>query len=463
MLRSKGIGVLRFKRRNLSMSPMVDICQNPPVKPRYQNRASQLGMVVALGGALVMLFLWVGYEGYYYMESPRFCGQSCHTPMAPEYAAHLDSSHGSVQCVQCHEGESAGGHIQSKLQGVRHLWTVVFNTYDRPIVAPLMNLRSANEICRRCHSLAEKPFGNQFLRLPYFQYDEANSQGEISLRLNAGPDHRSPRARGGTHWHMMNNNDVTFAATDPKWQDIPWVTVRSLGGIETTYVSTTTSLRAEQLAKLPRKAMACIDCHNRVGHAYPPLDGGIDEALFMGKISPSLPWIKELLVQVMTQDHRTREVAHEAMRTAVVGTYQTTYPNLVEERRADIDQAIKVAGEIYDRTMFPDMHVNWRTYPVNIGHRDWPGCFRCHDGQHASLEGKVLGSDCSKTCHSEPQRSRQVTLGAVDPNATDDWHPWPMPSRIVDVPGHRYLLCSNCHEAGRGPKSSCGDCHGSQH
>jgi hypothetical protein len=27
-----------------------------------------------------------------------------------------------------------------------------------------------------------------------------------------------------------------------------------------------------------------------------------------------------------------------------------------------------------------DMRVTWCAYAVNIGHTDFPGCFRCHDG-----------------------------------------------------------------------------------
>jgi hypothetical protein len=44
------------------------------------------------------------------------------------------------------------------------------------------------------------------------------------------------------------------------------------------------------------------------------------------------------------------------------------------------------------------MKVKWGTYPNNIGHNDFPGCFRCHDGNHVSKSGKTLSNDCS-VCH----------------------------------------------------------------
>ena len=44
------------------------------------------------------------------------------------------------------------------------------------------------------------------------------------------------------------------------------------------------------------------------------------------------------------------------------------------------------------------MKVAWGTYPNHIGHEGTPGCFRCHDGEHATEDGRVIEQDCS-TCH----------------------------------------------------------------
>jgi hypothetical protein len=42
--------------------------------------------------------------------------------------------------------------------------------------------------------------------------------------------------------------------------------------------------------------------------------------------------------------------------------------------------------------------VQFGTYASNIGHIDFPGCFRCHDGNHKTQDGKEIGQDCD-TCH----------------------------------------------------------------
>jgi hypothetical protein len=53
---------------------------------------------------------------------------------------------------------------------------------------------------------------------------------------------------------------------------------------------------------------------------------------------------------------------------------------------------------IYNRNIFPAMKVNWGTYPNNVGHTDFPGCFRCHDGAHTGPGDKTITQDCG-ACH----------------------------------------------------------------
>jgi hypothetical protein len=247
--------------------------------------------------------------------------------------------------------------------------------------------------------------------------------------------------------------------SDPQLQDIPWVTVTRPDGAVTTYLSKATTLSADQLARLPKHDMDCMDCHNRPAHGFPSPDGGIDQALFKRQISPALPSIKKLLVEAMMPDYPDSETAHRAIRDRLTQAYSKGNPDVLDEHGGDVQQAITVASRIFDRAVFPEMKVTWQTYPNNIGHRNWPGCFRCHDGRHVSSEGQVLANDCAGTCHTQPQRSVPTTLGVVHPDATADWHPWQLPSTGLDIPAHKELICSNCHKAGRGPISGCDDCH----
>ena len=422
-------------------------------------RQRKLFIVFVIVGTLVgTLLAWAGYEGYAYTESVSFCGQTCHTPMTPEYTAYLDSAHARVRCVECHVGEGAKYYIRSKVQGAHQLIGVVTGNYSRPIATPIQNLRPARETCERCHWPA-KFYGAKLLQLPHFRYDEKNTPEQITLTLKTGGGNKAHGASGGVHWHMIIDNRVTFAATDPQLQDIPWVSVKHSDGSVATYVSDRSKLNSTQMLALARHDMDCMDCHNRPAHGFPSPDGGIDQALFKGLISPTLPRVKQILVDAMMRDYSDRAAAHAAMRDALLETYRAQYPGIVEQRGADIDRAVEIASKIYDRAVFPEMKVSWQTYPTNIGHRNWPGCFRCHDGHHVTADGRVLSNDCAHTCHTQPRRSAPTDLGVTDPNATEDWHPWQLPSKSLDIPAHKALLCSDCHKAGRGPMNGCNDCH----
>lgn len=442
----------RKRKASLAELPYPSLDLNQPRQRKW------FAITVLAATVVGTLLMWAAYEGYSYTESVSFCGQTCHTPMTPEYTAYLDSAHARVRCVDCHVGDGAGYYIRSKLQGAHQLVAVLTGNYARPIPTPIMNLRPARETCERCHWPA-KFFGAKVLQLPHYRYDEQNTPEQITLTLKTGGGSQIHGASGGVHWHMVLDNHVTFAATDPQLQEIPWVSVKHSNGTSVTYVSQATKLNSEQLAQLPRHDMDCMDCHNRPAHGFPSPDGGIDQALFRGLISPTLPRVKQLLVYAMMPNYTNREAAHRAIRDALIGTYRDKYPGLLEQRSADVDRAIDVASKIYDRAIFPEMNVSWHTYPTNIGHRNWPGCFRCHDGRHVTADGKVLVNDCNGTCHTQPRRSAPTALGVIASDATDDWHPWALPIKGLDIPAHEKLLCSDCHKAGRGPTRGCDDCH----
>src|SRR5262249_15160951 len=59
----------------------------------------------------------IGTQGTYraveHMETPQFCGQSCHV-MKPEFTSHQDSPHANVPCVGCHVSPGMTGWVASK-------------------------------------------------------------------------------------------------------------------------------------------------------------------------------------------------------------------------------------------------------------------------------------------------------------------------------------------------------------
>jgi len=124
----------------------------------------------------------------------------------------------------------------------------------------------------------------------------------------------------------------------------------------------------------------------------------MDNALVLGEIATGLPFIKKKGMELLNVNYKTSAEATEKLPPALVSFYQQTYPDLYAKRSQDIQQAAQAVLAIYNRNVFPDLNVTWGTYPNNLGHTGFPGCFRCHDSSHTSSSGKTITQDCN-ACH----------------------------------------------------------------
>jgi hypothetical protein len=71
-----------------------------------------------------------------------------------------------------------------------------------------------------------------------------------------------------------------------------------------------------------------------------------------------------------------------------MATKMTNAIGVAQSKHSASTNRPRAVGElvaIYNRNVFPDLKVTWGTYPNNLGHTDFPGCFRCHDGSHSSI------------------------------------------------------------------------------
>jgi hypothetical protein len=144
--------------------------------------------------------------------------------------------------------------------------------------------------------------------------------------------------------------------------------------------------------------MQCVDCHNRPTHTFELPERAIDNVLADGRIPSTLPYVKKESVRLLKASYQTSDEAASKLPAALTAFYRQNYPEIYAQRAADIDRTSKALLAIYNRNVFPELKVSWGTYPNNLGHTDFPGCFRCHDGSHATAEGKAITQDCS-TCH----------------------------------------------------------------
>lgn len=362
--------------------------------------------------ANVVIGTQLTYRAVEHMETPQFCGASCHS-MNPELAAYRNSPHSRVECVDCHVAPGATGWVSSKAAGVRQLVETVFNTYHRPIPSAIASGRlvPARETCENCH-WPERFEGVHLRVLSKYADDEANTLTQTVLLMMIG----GSKFPGIHSAHFGPGIQIRFAATDPARQTIPWVEYRNATtGDSRTFTS-------EPSPDVPKGAqtfeMQCVDCHNRPTHTFDLPERALDKALAAGEISITLPFIKKKGLEALKTEYGSRQEASEKLPRVLADFYQHDYPDLYAKRSQDIHQASQAILAIYNRNIFPDLKVTWGTYPNNLGHMDFPGCFRCHDGSHASSDGKTITQDCN-TCH-EPlamdEASPQIlrTLGIAE-------------------------------------------------
>jgi formate-dependent nitrite reductase cytochrome c552 subunit len=141
-----------------------------------------------------------------------------------------------------------------------------------------------------------------------------------------------------------------------------------------------------------------MDCHNRPSHTYEMPDSAVDRALAAGAISGSLPFAKKTSLAILKAAYASRDEAEARIPAAFQTFYHEKYPAIYTSKQPEIEHSARSVLAIYQRNIFPAMNVTWGTYPNNVGHTDFPGCFRCHDDGHSAPGGAKITQDCG-ACH----------------------------------------------------------------
>jgi len=368
--------------------PKVDLAD-----PSLRRFGFLVGLLTTLN---VIILVFSAYEGAEYMDTSRFCGLTCHKVMAPEYGAYLNSPHSRVPCTDCHIGPGASWAVKAKIDGVRQVVAVVFGTYDRPIPSPVHTLRPARATCEQCH-WPQKFSGDKLRVITKYGDDEKNTASKTVLLLKLG----GTRASGavGIHGrHLADTDRISYVTADGRREIIPIVRYLDDDGKTLVFESSEIKLTDAQKARAETRVMDCIDCHNRPTHAYQLPERAVNEAMAAGAISADLPFVRKKAVEVLKVDYPTREAAFDHIEKDLTEFYKTKYPDVFQTRRASVETAVREVQRIYGRNVFPDMRLTWGTHPNHLGHEDFLGCFRCHDGNHKEAGGRVITQDCD-ACH----------------------------------------------------------------
>lgn len=359
-----------------------------------QRRAIALVAVLTCVNLVLLSMASVG--AVHYMETKEFCGLVCHNTMEPQYVGHQSSAHARVACVDCHVGPGVGAAVESKRAGTRQLWQIATNSVPKPVPSPVRNLRPARFTCENCH-FPEKFHGDEVRIFREYGDDEKSTETATTMTMFVGGGSAALGVGTGIHWHMNLSNEIDYVATDPKRETIPYVRLRTSDGTVHEYFAPGTT--PESIASGERRRMDCMDCHNRPAHtfAFTP-QRGVDNAIAQGRIPLGLPFVRREAVAAVSTEYPDKAAALNAIATRLRDFYKTV-PS------ADgrlVDRVIVGTQDVWARNVFPGMNVKWGTYPNHISHIDTPGCFRCHDDEHKTRDGRVIKQDCDM-CHKEQQ------------------------------------------------------------
>jgi hypothetical protein len=387
------LGVARLRRaQRLDPSKTDDW---PVIDLRVRRVRLTALVVTALTAVNAVIILVAGYGTLHYMESPSFCGQTCHVPMRPQYTAWRNTPHASVACVDCHVGEGARALVRSKLAGARQLVHVVTGNYPRPIPASAAELRPAHETCGNCHT-PSLFHGVKTRTVREYADDEGNTETATELKLDVGGPGQPTESGRAIHWHADPSVRVEYISTDEDRQTIPFVRATNARGEVKEYVVEGT--RPEALAAGHSRVMDCTDCHNAAAHRISPTaEQAVDRAIASGGIDRSLPFVRREAVRLLKAENSDERAALAAIEKELQGFYAANAG--VDRQR--LTGAIATVQYLYRTNVFPDMRVTWGVYRDNRGHTTSDGCFRCHDGSHTARDGTVISAECSY-CHNEP-------------------------------------------------------------
>jgi nitrate/TMAO reductase-like tetraheme cytochrome c subunit len=418
-------------------------------------------MPYAVLGVLTLLLLTAGAYAWDYTNSPAFCGTTCHT-MPPEYTAYLTSPHARVDCVDCHIGKGfIATRITRKAGDAKHIFATAFKTYEFPIRAG--DLRPSRETCEMCH-FPEKFSDDSLRELKRFAPDLENTPTTLYLVLKIGGGSKWLGLGRGIHWHV--ENQILYLPRDPEEQDIPFVRVIEDDGSITDYMDIETEIDAQTINSSDLKQMDCITCHNRITHLVLTPEATVDQLMERGIISRTIPEIRKKAVEVYSAIYATTEIGLNGI-DGLASYYQEYYPEYYAQNTALVEQAIQALKQAYSQSVFPEQNSSWKSHPNNTGHKDSPGCFRCHDGKHLDAGENAIRLECN-LCHSIP-----VVAGPTDFVAKIEVSRGPEPGSHRNpnwISLHHRAFepsCANCHSTanagGTDNSSFCSNsaCHGS--
>ncbi len=428
-------------------------------------RTLMLGTVttLVLGGLALALLGAGGIVAWEYSNSNAFCTNNCHAVHPEEPRAYAVASHARVQCVECHMGRLPTLQLMTLKMGHYHELLGMITGYTRPLAAT--TLRPARDSCESCH-WPSMNHSDKIRTMVHYEADAKNTEVRTKLVVHTGAGEAREKSTRGIHWHVEQN--VEYVSDDLQKRTIPWVRITDKDGKSVEYFDASSKVGRAEMDQKPKRKMDCTDCHNASGHPFVNPADRVDHAIQDGRISRELPSIKARAVAIIDK------------ASSLHGPLEQQVPNFQKiiaeaQPKGEMKPEVKEAEDQFSQSMldilklseFEAKDLTWKSFPNHVGHKDFPGCFRCHDGKHFNDKGEAIRLQCT-LCHDLPQvsidGSRKTVASTVSPDLT------PPPSH--DEPNwmreHRTNLddsCKACHGPinwGKDGGSFCSNpaCHG---
>ena len=364
------------------------------------------------------LVLLAAQGSLHYMESPEFCGQTCHTPMHPQYTAWQNTTHAEVACVQCHIGEGARALVHYKLAGVRQLVHVISGNFPRPIPASQAVMRPALETCGTCHS-PTLGHGERTRTIREYAEDETNTETATTLTMHVGGPGQKTASGRAIHWHADPNVRIEYITTDADRQTIPFVRTINEKGETKEYVVEGHDAGGARRGHLAHDGLHRLPQRRRASNS-PTAEQAVNRAMAAGQISPALPFVRREAVRLLKSDYSDEAAAVAAIESGFRAVYDAS--------KASVDQAKPGTGHRGDAAPLSHQRVSHHESDVG-GLPRQPGP---HD------VGRVLPlSRAAITWRATARRSvpiaRTVTISSSSSNRSEESKPSPQKFRSLHL------------------------------
>jgi len=356
------------------------------------------------GGFILFLVVALGISHMQvgdFMNSTRFCGETCHAVMEPEAVAHANSPHSKVACIECHIGEGVESMLVSKWRGAWQVASVTLDLYEKPIPTPVTTLPSSEDTCQTCHDTTKEP--REKISVYKTFKDDEKSSGLVTAHLMKIGTSKTGEAHG-VHAHASQDLQVRYYSKDRKLKNIIWVEATTPEGTrswsfegenapEIVNVSETKKGRPiyEIKGEGVMREMDCTDCHNRVGHNFAKPKQLVNQFIADGKINRALPYAEKFSMKAL-------KLAEEAPKNEIQSRIEKEL-SAVWKLEDGVEEVTQLLTKTSQKYLYPRMNIKWNSYPNNLGHSGRnEGCFRCHNQRMKNEAGKNITQDCD-SCH----------------------------------------------------------------